>query len=188
MRWFSIAARQRRDLKTERLVLRAPTPAHWVQWSAVRASSREFLTPWEPLWGPAHLTEEGYHDRFLKSDNDGSRTFFLLRQEDGQLMGGVTIANIRHGVALSASVGYWLARPYTGQGYMTEALRRLVGFCFDDLYLHRIEAACIPENTASRKVVTSVGFREEGLARQYLKINGQWRDHVLYGLLREDVK
>jgi ribosomal-protein-alanine N-acetyltransferase len=188
MRWFSIAARQRRDLKTERLLLREPAPDHWGQWAAVRADSREFLAPWEPAWGPGHLSEEGYRDRFLKSDNDGSRTFFLFRQEDGQLMGGITIANIRYGVALSASVGYWLGQPYTGQGHMTEALRRVAGFCFNDLYLHRIEAACIPENTASRKVVTAVGFQEEGLARQYLKINGQWRDHVLYGLLREDVR
>jgi ribosomal-protein-alanine N-acetyltransferase len=188
MRWFSTAARPRRDLKTERLVLREPAMAHWEQWSAVRAESRDFLTPWEPTWGGGHLSEEGYRDRFLRSDGDGSRTFFLFRRADEQLVGGVTIANIRYGVALSASMGYWLGQPYTGQGYMTEALRRLIAFCFDDLYLHRIEAACIPENTASRKVVASLGFREEGLAREYLKIDGQWRDHVLYGLLREDVR
>lgn len=188
MRWFSTAARQRRDLKTQRLMLREPAMAHWPQWSAVRAESRDFLMPWEPSWGPAHLTEVSYRDRFLRTPNEDSRTFFLFRLTDGQLMGGVTIANIRYGVALSASFGYWLGEPYTGNGYMTEALRRLIDLCFDELYLHRIEAACIPENIASRKVVTSLGFHEEGLARQYLKINGEWRDHVLYGLLREDVK
>lgn len=184
MRWFSSP---RLELRTKRLILGEPTLADWPEWASVREQSREFLTPWEPRWGPAHLSESGFRDRFLRSNSE-SRTFFLFRASDGQLMGGVTISNIRYGVSLSASFGYWLGQPFTGQGYMTEAMERLIDYCFDDLYLHRLEAACIPDNGPSRRLICRLGFQEEGLARQYLKINGEWRDHVLHALIREDWK
>jgi ribosomal-protein-alanine N-acetyltransferase len=71
---------------------------------------------------------------------------------------------------------------------MTEALLALFPFVFDRLGLHRIEAACLPHNTASRGLLQRVGFREEGYARQYLRINGSWQDHVLYSLLRTDIR
>lgn len=182
VRWFSSP---RLELRTERLSLREPTLADWPQWAKVREESRDFLTPWEPRWGAMHLSETGFRERFLKTGDD-SRTFFLVRVSDDQLVGGVTISNIRYGVALSASFGYWLGQPFTGQGYMTEAMQRLIRYCFDELYLHRLEAACLPENGPSRRLIRRLGFQEEGLARKYLKINGVWQDHVLHALLRDD--
>lgn len=176
-------------LKTERLLLRPPAKSDWQEWAALREQSREYLIPWEPYWGPNHLSERSYRQRFIaKAKGEVSQSFFLFQRDGGQLLGGVTISNIRYGVAQMASFGYWLGQPHIGQGYMTEGLNRLVTYLFDDMYLHRIEAACIPNNMGSRRLLEKLGFREEGHVKQYLKINGKWCDHVLYGLLREDHK
>ena len=102
-------------------------------------------------------------------------------------MGGCTLTNVRRGVTQSAAVGYWIGAPYARQGYMYSALKLIRPFVFELLGLHRLEAACIPENEASRKLLLKVGFREEGRARRYLQINGEWRDHILFALLEDDV-
>ena len=93
---------------------------------------------------------------------------------------------MRRGVAQSASVGYWMGQAFAGKGLMTEALRAMLPFIFDEVRLNRLEAACLPSNEPSKSVLRKVGFHEEGLARQYLKINGTWHDHVLFALLGED--
>jgi [ribosomal protein S5]-alanine N-acetyltransferase len=93
---------------------------------------------------------------------------------------------VRRGVAQSASVGYWIGTPFARKGFMTDALGCIVTFAFRDLGLHRLEAACVPRNQASRELLLKLRFREEGLARRYLRINGRWEDHVLFGLLRDD--
>ena len=71
---------------------------------------------------------------------------------------------------------------------MTEAVGCVLDYAFDTLKLHRVEAACLPSNEASRRLLQKCGFREEGLARQYLKINGRWCDHVTYGILQSDLR
>ena len=101
-------------------------------------------------------------------------------------MGGVTLSNVRRGVAQAASVGYWIGERFARQGYMTEAVLAVVEFAFEELGLHRVEAACLPENDASRSLLLKVGFRQEGYARQYLRINGKWQDHLLFEMLRDD--
>jgi [ribosomal protein S5]-alanine N-acetyltransferase len=97
--------------------------------------------------------------------------------------GGVTLSNIRRGVAQMASLGYWAGKAFTGQGYITAAVRACVRYAFEDLDLHRVEAACQPDNMPSRRVLEKAGFTQEGSARAYLKINGKWRDHLLFGIV-----
>ncbi len=118
--------------------------------------------------------------------NDLSYSFLVFRKHDEALIGGLTIANIRRGVAQAGSLGYWMGEPFARQGHMTAAVRAVAPFAFSALGLHRLEAACIPTNTASMRLLEKCGFAREGLARQYLCINGIWQDHVLYARLRDD--
>ena len=99
-----------------------------------------------------------------------------------RLTGGITLSNVRRGVAQMGSVGYWCGKPFARHGHTLAAVRALSEFAFRTLGLHRLEAACIPENAPSRALLAKAGFTEEGFARAYLKINGAWRDHVLFGL------
>jgi ribosomal-protein-alanine N-acetyltransferase len=123
-----------------------------------------------------------------ESREDLGYAFLIFSDADDQLAGGLTISNVRRGVTQSGIVGYWIGKPYTGRGYMTEALRAAVGFAFDTLHLHRLEAATMPHNVPSVRVLEHNGFRREGYARRLLKINGTWEDHVLHALLSEDVR
>jgi ribosomal-protein-alanine N-acetyltransferase len=102
------------------------------------------------------------------------------------LVGGLTLANIRRGCAQAASLGYWMGAPYARAGHMTAAVNAVIPFAFGTLKLHRIEAACIPANIASVRLLEKTGFRREGFARQYLCIDGNWQDHLLYAKLESD--
>lgn len=177
-------------LGTQRLVLRPPRQADYEAWAALRAESRGFLTPWEPLWPPDDLTRNAFRRRLRRyqqeAKDDVAHTFFLFLRENATLVGGLTLANLRRGVTQTCSLGYWMGVRFAGRGLMTEAVRTVIGHVFDDLRLHRIEAACLPTNQASKRVLERCGFQFEGRARHYLKINGQWSDHLLYALLATD--
>lgn len=170
--------------------LRAPRRADQDAWLEVRRVSRTFLEPWEPAWPQDALSPTGFRrrlNRFLSDwDSGNGYAFFIFRREDDALIGGITLANIRRGVVQSCNVGYWVGAPHARNGHMTEALSIVLDFCFDTLKLHRVEAATLPENLASRGLLEKVGFRQEGLARQYLCIAGRWQDHVTFGILTED--
>jgi ribosomal-protein-alanine N-acetyltransferase len=172
------------------VVLRWPDGEDYEAWARLREISRDFLTPWEPAWPPDDLTRSAFRRRIRRyaedQRSDLSYTFFIFRKEDDVLVGGVTIANVRRGVAQTGSVGYWMGEPYARRGYMSDAVKAMAPFAFGALALHRLDAACIPTNAASARLLEKCGFRYEGLARQYLCINGQWHDHYLYGRLRDD--
>jgi [ribosomal protein S5]-alanine N-acetyltransferase len=106
---------------------------------------------------------------------------------DREFCGQMTIGNITHGALRSAWIGYWVSSAATGGGVATGALALGVDHCFGPVTLHRVEATVRPENAASRAVLAKVGFREEGLLRRYLQVDGAWRDHLLVGLTVEDV-
>ena len=148
--------------------------------------SRSFLQPWEPTWPADDRGRSAYRRRLnaYARDRDigAAYPFFVFRASDEALTGGITLSNIRRGVAQMGSVGYWCGKPFARNGYTLGAVRALSGFAFRTLGLHRLEAACIPENTGSRRLLVKAGFAEEGYAKAYLKINGEWRDHVLFGL------
>jgi ribosomal-protein-alanine N-acetyltransferase len=112
----------------------------------------------------------------------------IFREIDGALLGGITLANVRRGIVQAGTIGYWIGQPFAQRGGMTAALRVLLPTLFGELNLHRVEAACIPSNAPSIRVLEKCGFSREGLARRYLCINGIWQDHLLFGLLHEDFR
>jgi ribosomal-protein-alanine N-acetyltransferase len=173
------------------VVVRAPQMSDHAEWAALRAESRDFLTPWEPTWPTDDLTRTAFRRRVKRyaedQRSDLAYPFFIFRRSDNALVGGLTLANIRRGCAQAASLGYWMGAPYARQGYMTAAVNAVLPFAFATLRLHRVEAACIPGNNASIRLLEKTGFRREGFARQYLCINGIWQDHLLYARLRDDM-
>jgi ribosomal-protein-alanine N-acetyltransferase len=169
------------------IFLRAPRAADFSEWRELRAASRSFLQPWEPTWPQDDLSRAAFRRRLAAYARDRdvgvAYPFFVFRSEDEALTGGITLSNVRRGVAQMGSVGYWCGWPFTRQGHTLAAVRALSQFAFRTLGLHRLEAACIPENEPSRRLLARAGFVEEGFAKSYLKINGVWRDHVLFGML-----
>ena len=172
------------------VLLRPPAMTDYGPWAELRARSREHLTPWEPTWQRHELTRGAYRRRVRhyqrEAREDMGYAFLIFDDTDDQLVGGVTLSNLRRGVTQAAVLGYWLGLPYIKRGYMTRAVQALAGFAFGELLLHRIEAATMPANTASIRVLERNGFRREGFARGLLKINGLWEDHILFALLAED--
>ena len=178
--------------------LRPHRSADFAEWAALRARSRAFLQPWEPTWPLDDLTRSAWRRRLSAYAHDIERgmafPFLVFRHSDGVMVGGITLSNIRRGVAQMGTIGYWVGEPFTRRGYTVAAVKAVSRLSFERLGLHRLEAACIPSNEASRGVLAKAGFVQEGLARAYLRINGIWEDHLLFGLVsprgehkREDV-
>jgi len=169
--------------------LRPPERADWAAWCELRSGSRLFLKPWEPSWAPDALTRAAYRRRLARHAADWrdgeAYSFFLIRNQDSRILGGIGLSNVRRGVAETGSVGYWMGEAFARQGYMTEAVSLVVGFAFEQLQLRRLEAACLPVNLPSRRLLERSGFRQEGYAKEYLCIDGVWQDHLLFALLRD---
>lgn len=173
-----------------KVTARPPERGDWQEWSALRGESRRFLAPWEPTWPPDALSRGAFRRRLARYAADWRAdqgySFFLFRREDGRLVGGIGLSNVRRGVAESGSLGYWIGERFARQGYMTAGLDLVLRFAFERLRLHRVEAACLPHNAPSRRLLLKSGFREEGYAREYLCIDGRWQDHVLFALLHDE--
>ncbi len=182
--------RRKVRIETERMSLRPPQHSDFRAWTTLREASAPFLTPWEPSWATDHLSRKSFTNRVYwaqRSVTSGSAVpMFLIRREDDALLGAITLDNIRRGPAQAGTLGYWIGEAHARQGYMREAIVALVHHAFEALDLSRIEAACLPENAASRGVLEKCGFKYEGVAQSYLQINGRWRNHVLYANLRSD--
>ena len=172
--------------------LRAPMIGDYADWAELRAMSRDHLTPWEPQWQRDELSRGAYRRRVRhyqrEARDDLGYAYLIFSEADDRLVGGLTLSNVRRGVTQTGVLGYWIGKPHAGRGYMTEAVRAAIGFAFDTLHLHRVEAATMPSNAASIRVLERNGFRREGFARQLLKINGVWEDHLLHALLSSDVR
>jgi [ribosomal protein S5]-alanine N-acetyltransferase len=164
----------------------------YVAWADLRQKSREHLTPWEPVWPADELMKGAYRRRLRhyqrEQREDLGYALAIFSIEGDRLLGGISLSNVRRGVTQTAQLGYWLGLPYVRQGYMADAVAAIIPYVFYGLRLHRMEAATLPENTASIRVLERNGFSREGFARRYLKINGEWRDHILFGLVAEDVR
>jgi ribosomal-protein-alanine N-acetyltransferase len=174
----------------QKVMLRMPRPRDHAQWAALRAESRAFLEPWEPRWAIDELSLAAWRHRMRRYRADFTQgaglAFFVFEIASGELAGGINVSNIRQGVSQSGSIGYWMGERFAGKGLMLEALRLVVGHCFTTLRLHRLEAACIPQNERSMRVLEKAGFQREGLLHGYLKINGIWQDHLLYALVADE--
>ena len=174
------------------LYLRPAIAADYSAWARLREQSRAFLTPWEPTWLSDDLTRAAFRRRLRRQAEDiagdESFAFLIFDSTSDELLGGLTLGGIRRGVAQAATLGYWMGAPHAGKGRMTRAVAAVVRFGFDSLRLHRIEAACIPDNAPSIALLERNGFEREGFARAYLKINDAWRDHILLALLEGEAK
>ena len=179
-------------LRGDGLYLRPATPADFLPWSQLRAASRAFLEPWEPTWPDDDLTHAAFRRRLKRQEEDIARdeayAFLIFDQTSDQLLGGVTLGGVRRGVSQTGTLGYWMGAAHAGKGRMTRAVAATVDFAFGRLRLHRVEAACIPDNAPSIGLLQRNGFQREGYARGYLKIDGAWRDHVLLALVDGDAR
>ena len=182
--------RRRVRIETERMTLRLPQHADFRDWAALRATSEGFLAPWEPVWSEDHLSRRSFTNRVYwaaRAEAQGTALpLLLIRRLDQALLGAITLDNIRRGPAQAGTMGYWIGAAHARQGYMREAIEALIHHAFKEMDLSRIEAACLPENAASRGVLEATGFKYEGVAQSYLQIAGRWRNHVLYANIRSD--
>lgn len=178
-------------VKGDGVTLRPPRAADHEAWAALRQRSHAYLQPWEPTWPEDDLTRPAFRRRLSiytrEMEAGNAWPFFIFADADQALVGAITLSNVRRGVAESGTLGYWIGQPFAGQGHATAAVRAMVAHAFDELKLHRVEAACVPANLASRRVLEKSGFVLEGQARAYLKINGAWADHLLFGIVNDAV-
>ncbi len=188
---FGILGRRGMPIHGDGIYLRPAELRDYAQWSQLREQSRAFLTPWEPVWPSDDLTQQSFRYRVRRHTEEMARdeaySFLIFKQEDDLLVGGLSFGYVRRGVSQSASLGYWMGAPYAGKGYMKRAVYAACLYGFDKQGLNRIDAACLPANEPSKRLLERVGFRHEGYARAYLNINGDWRDHLLFGLLSKDL-
>jgi [ribosomal protein S5]-alanine N-acetyltransferase len=181
---FSLFSKPEPPLEGQRIILQRPTMRHYAAWAAVRRESRAFLEPWEPRWTRDELEKSAFRERlarYRRERRDGSGyVYFIFAKDRMQLIGGITLGHLRRGVAQCGVIGYWMGERFAGQGYMSEAVSVIKRHAFGTLALHRLEAACIPDNERSIRLLKNAGFEFEGHLRSYLKINGSWRDHLLF--------
>jgi len=172
------------------VMLRVPQQGDFRDWIELRQASRKFLVPWEPTWPRDDLTKSAFRRRvrryYQDIREDRAYPFFIFETDTDRLIGGLTLSNIRRGVAQACSLGYWVGARWARKGYMSDAVATVTPWVFDQLGLHRLEAACLPTNKASIGLLRKCGFAEEGYARRYLKINGRWQDHILFAILADD--
>ena len=177
-------------VRGEGLYLRPAMASDFPVWARLRAASRAYLKPWEPTWPEDDLTQAAFRRRLRRQEEDIARdeayAFLIFDQTSDALLGGLTLGGIRRGVSQTGTLGYWMGAQHAGQGHMTRAVSATVEFAFGKLRLHRVEAACIPHNASSIALLERNGFRREGHARSYLKIDGAWRDHILFALVDAD--
>lgn len=172
------------------IYLRVPKMSDFEEWAGLRRASREFLTPWEPVWPEDDLTRGAFRRRIRRYERDlheeSGYAFLVFRKNDNAMVGGVTLTNLRRGAAQAGSLGYWMGEAFSGKGYMSAAVSALLPFSHGMLRLRRIEAACLASNVASIRLLEKMNFTREGVARQYLSIAGSWQDHLLFARIATD--
>jgi len=187
---FARRPRAEPEIRTARLVLRPPQLRDFEPWAELRRESRAFLVPWEPAWARDHLSLRAFRNRVAWAERairgGEALPLFIADAASGEVLGGITLSNIRRQPAQAGTLGYWIGERHARHGYMTEALAALREHAFTALDLSRLEAACLPDNTASRRLLEGCHFKYEGVAQAYLQIAGRWRNHVLYAALRSD--
>jgi ribosomal-protein-alanine N-acetyltransferase len=154
----------------------------------LRTRNRAFLEPWEPLRDERFYTLAAQEElvRAAVEEREQGRALPFVVELDGAPIGAVNLSGILRGVFENAYLGYWLDEAHGGRGLATEAVRRAVTHAFVVAGLHRVQAAVMPRNAASLRVLAKLGFRDEGLAERYLRIAGRWEDHRLFAVTREE--
>jgi ribosomal-protein-alanine N-acetyltransferase len=170
--------------------LRLPEPEDAEAFLDLVVRNRDHFRPYEPRRPPAYFTLAGQRDQIAAARRQaqlGERFEFGVWDRNGSgLVGRISLGGISRGALQNAYLGYGIDREHGGRGYASQAVTLAVRVAFDDLGLHRVQAAVVPENKASARVLEKCGFREEGLARRYLFLDGQWKDHRMFALTPED--
>lgn len=178
-------------LVSDPVLLRPPEIRDFEPWARLRAESRAHLTRWEDNWTEKDVTLAAFRRRLRAWDRNrrdaNGLSLFVFKDDAAIMVGGVTLTNIRYGASRSAILGYWIGEAHAGCGYGARAVGETVRHAFQAIGLNRVEAACQPQNTASARLLSKLGFQREGRARGYLRINGVWRDHDIYARLSDDV-
>ncbi len=173
-----------------RVALRAPRMSDAPRLIDVRQRSWRFLSPWMPVPDPGaeevQANRRQIHRQRREWQEDKAYPLFIVDRLTDQVVGRVAFNNVVRGVFQNAYLGYWIDVQHARKGLMTEALRLAMGAAFGPMGLHRLQAAIIPRNTASLAVIRKAGFRQEGLAERYLRIAGEWEDHVIFALTAEE--
>jgi ribosomal-protein-alanine N-acetyltransferase len=176
-----------------RVELRPLKGADFGAWRDVRVRSRDWLEPWEPMPDPASPDpvedQEAFRARcgaWERQRHFDSAYGFGMFLRDGTFIGEVSLGSVQRGPFQSAFVGYWVDAEHAGQGFVPEGVAVILRYGFEEIGLHRIEAAIVPRNSASRRVVEKLGMREEGIAERFLQIRGTWEDHVRYAMTLEE--
>jgi [ribosomal protein S5]-alanine N-acetyltransferase len=171
-----------------RIILRMPDVTDWQAYTKLRALSADFLMPWEPLWPDDAVTQNFYMRQWRRYARrwvqDREYAFLIFRRElnggEGGLLGSITVTDINRSVYQVGTLGYWMGSPHAGQGFMREALSLILPFAYQHLKLNRVDATCMPENERSIALLRKHGFREVGLSKNYMQIEGVWRDHIVF--------
>ena len=181
---FNFFSKVKPLILTKRLILRLPNYLDYEAWVLLRKKSENFLNKWEPV------KDSNYYSRFFfnkrvkwAKNNFHSKNvlhLFLFLRSDTQLVGGITLDNIRYGPFQSATLGYWLGEEFSRKGIMTEGLNSLVRYANTNMGISRIEAATLSNNIASRRLLEKCNFKYEGVGQYYLQIGGSWQHHILY--------
>jgi ribosomal-protein-alanine N-acetyltransferase len=180
-------------LATKHLLLRPPRAGDVTEIRRLLRTNHEHLRPWNPApppgEDPSSITEVS--NTVLRQRRDWKRgrgyVFMLAeREHPGTFIGKIALSGIMHGAMYSAYLGYWMAGDVQGRGLATEGIRAVLDFAFGPAGLHRVQAAIMPGNPRSLRVIEKLGFRREGYAERYLQIAGTWEDHLLFALTREE--
>ena len=180
------------EITGQKVILRPPQYSDWKAWADERKKNKLYLQPWEPLWSINELERSSFVKRVRMferlSHNDQAYSFLIFKSDNEDFIGEVNISNVQRGIIQSCTIGYWIAKDCEGKGIMSESLELVKEFIFNELKLHRIEAACLPHNMSSLKVLLKNGFIKEGTARKLLKINDKWQDHTVLSFIIDDFK
>lgn len=180
------------EITGQKVILRPPQYSDWKAWADERKKNKLYLQPWEPLWSINELERSSFVKRVRMferlSHNDQAYSFLIYKSDNEDFIGEVNISNVQRGIIQSCTIGYWIAKDCEGKGMMSESLELVKEFIFNELKLHRIEAACLPHNMPSLKVLLKNGFIKEGTARKLLKINDKWQDHTVLSFILDDFK
>ncbi|MBM7693870.1 ribosomal-protein-alanine N-acetyltransferase [Peribacillus deserti] len=179
-------------LRGKRIYLRPLEETDAEGYTNLLVRNRHVWQDYEPARDNKYYTQENQRKSILESKEDfingKSYIFGVFLIENDELVGEISLYNVKGGFFQTASAGYSMDTDQTGKGLATEGLSLLIRFAFETIKLRRIEAGVSPENTASIRVLEKAGFQKEGLMRENLLINGEWKNHFLYAVLSTDKK
>ncbi|WP_336785595.1 GNAT family N-acetyltransferase [Paenibacillus sp. MMO-177] len=178
-------------MSSDGIYLRLLEPGDAKPMLELKQRNRIFSQPFEPIREDKHYTLEEQEKEIgngIAAAQQGQAYFYgIFLTESDKLIGRIALTSVSRGVFQNAYMGYFIDQEHNGRGYATAAVTAVVRKAFDELQLHRIQAGVMPVNARSLRVLEKAGFRQEGLARRYLKINGQWEDHLLFAITKEDL-